>query len=153
MKASKLLIGGCLSAAFITALPVAQAAYPKTMEVIVEVWNDGRQHLHMTHASWIPDAVRRDDYQIDAEHGGRLFDVTLRNPRNDAATFRYGTEDGKVCQFKMGHEARFSWFGLNPTPSKTATAKSVGTVAAQCHARVTKGINSLESYSVRFSMK
>lgn len=153
MKAIKRISGACLALAAISTLPGVHAAYPKTMEVVVEVWNDGHQNLNMTHASWIRDSAIRDEYVLRAEDGGRRFDVTLNNPRNDSATFRYASEDGKVCEFRMAHEPEFSWFGIKPKIAKSATGKSVGTASAQCDARVTAGTESLSRYSVRFSMK
>lgn len=153
MKAIKRVIGAGLALAAISTLPGVHAAYPKTMEVLVEVWNDGHQNLSMTHASWIRDSAIRDEYMLRGEDGGRRFDVTLNNPRNDSATFRYASEDGKVCEFRMGHETKFSWFGIKPNIAKSASGQSVGTASAQCDARVTAGTESLSSYSVRFSMK
>ncbi|WP_296182384.1 hypothetical protein [Pseudomonas sp. UBA1879] len=153
MKATKRVIGACLALAAITTLPAVHAAYPKTMKVVVKVWNDGHQDLSMTHASWIQDAAIRDEYGLRAEDSGRRFDVTLNNPRNDSATFRYASQDGKVCVFRMAHETQFSWFGFKPNIAKSATGQSVGTASAQCNAMVTAGTGSLSSYTVRFSMK
>jgi hypothetical protein len=153
MKAIKRAIGACLALAAITTLPAVHAAYPTTMKVVVEVWNDGHQGLSMTHASWIRDAAIRDEYGLRAEDGGRRFDVISNNPRDDFATFRYASQDGKVCVFRMAHQLQFSWFGFKPKIAKSAIGKSVGTTSAQCNAMVTAGTDSLSSYSVRFSMK
>lgn len=153
MKAIKGVIGGCLALAAMTTLPAVHAAYPKTMEVKVEVWKDVQQQLTMNHASWIRNSASLNDYTIVAENAGVKFGLTLNNPRTDSATFRYASEDGKVCEFRMAHEPEFSWFGFKPKIAKSATAKSIGTASAQCDARVTAGTESLSSYSVRFSMK
>ncbi len=153
MKANKHFAGGCLALVAVTMAVCAQAAYPNNMQVKVEVWNDAAQDLHMTYASWTPQTTGLNRYLISAQSSGLGFGVTLGNPRNDAAMFRYASAEGKVCEFKMAHQTNFSWFGFNPAPEKSAIAKSIGTVAAECSASVTKGSNAVESYTVRFSMK
>ncbi len=153
MKTNKRFAGGCLALVAATMAVCAQAAYPNNMQVTVEMWNDAAQDLHMTYASWAPQATGLNKYLISAQSSGLGFVVTLDNPRNDAATFRYASAEGKVCEFKMAHKTNFSWFGLNPAPEKSAIAKPIGTAAAQCTASVTKGSNAMESYTVRFSMK
>lgn len=154
MNKTHRILGGfaALLAAF-AVVPVAQAAYPKSVKVTVEVWNDEAQDLHMTYASWRAQGSDSSDYLIHAYQTGKGFNVTLNDPRNDEGTLRYATTSGKKCEFKFAHKATFKWFSISPAPEKSATAKSIGTVPAECGASVTKGTNSMESYTVRFSMK
>lgn len=148
------ILGGSIAllAAF-AVIPAAYAAYPKTMKVSVEVWNDKEQDIHMTYASWEPKGASLSSYFIPAQNSGRAIDVTLDNPRNDAAVFRYANTEGQKCEFRMSHKVVFRWIGVNPAPEKTATAKSIGTVPAECSAAVTKSTDSMSSYTVKFSMK
>ena len=139
--------------ATVTMVPVAFAAYPKSTKVAVEVWNDEAQNLQMTYASWKPQATDLSTYHIQAENSGIGFSVTLANPRNDSGKMRYAAAGGKKCEFTFSHKATFSWIGISPAPEKFATARSVGTAPAECGAAVTQGTNSMERYTVRFSMK
>jgi len=139
--------------ATVAMVPAAFAAYPKSIKVAVEVWNDEVQNLQMTYASWKPQGTGLSTYHIQPENSGKGFSVTLGNPRSDSATMRYAAAGGKKCEFTFSHKATFSWIGISPAPEKFATAKSVGTASAECGASVTKGTNSMESYTVRFSMK
>jgi Tfp pilus assembly protein PilO len=68
------ILGGSIAllAAF-AVIPAAYAAYPKTMKVSVEVWNDKEQDIHMTYASWEPKGASLSSYFIPPKTvGGRL---------------------------------------------------------------------------------
>ena len=132
--------------------PAANAAYPSKMDVTVELWSGVAEPLSLTSASWIPPGTDLSSYVIPADHPTVSLALTLANPRNDSASFRLGSE-GKECEFKLGHEAKFQWFSVNPAPEKSASARSVGQVAVGCSASVIKGTDSSSAYTVRFVMK
>lgn len=143
----------CLCVAMVMALvPHANAAYPNKMNVKVEVWNSVGEELALTHASWLPLGTDLSPYVIPADLGNAEFSITLGNARNDSAAFRLSSA-GKVCEFKMSHEATFSWLSIRPTPEKSASSKSVGQVPVECRASVIQGTNSLSEYTVRVVMR
>jgi hypothetical protein len=153
MKKIRSLITGCMTIGAATMLSSAHAATPTSMRVAAEVINDAAQDLHMTFASWDRQGTELSSRLIPAHQSGTITKLTFGNPRNGAATFRYATVEGKSCEFKLAHMARFSWFSLNPAPEKSASARSIGAVQAECRGVVTAGSESLGSYTVRFSMK
>lgn len=132
--------------------PTVNAAYPDKMDVKVEIWNGLAQPLSLTAVSWLAPGTDLSPYVIPADHPTVSLALTLADSRNDSATLRLRSE-GKECEFKLGHEAKFQWFSVNPAPEKSASARSVGQVAVGCSASVIKGTNSLSGYTVRFVMK
>lgn len=147
------LTGTCIAMAALLVTPALQAAYPTNMKVEVEVWNDTQQALQLTHATWSSQTSELEQHDIPAEQRQKTFQVTLANPRNDGAAFRYIAANGKVCDFLFAHKKTFSLFGISPAPEKSVSSRSAGVVPAQCSASVTKGNNSMSGYSVRFTMK
>jgi hypothetical protein len=132
-------------------VPLAQAAYPKQMAVKVEMWNDTDADLYLVSASWLPPGTDLSNYVMPGDLRNATFGFSLKNPRNDSATYRM--QDGaRVCEFNLGHEKTFSWLGVNPAPDKFASARSVGTSPATCSASVIRGLKSLGAYTVRVKM-
>lgn len=130
----------------------AQAAYPKTIQLNMELWNQSGTDLALSASSWLPANTDYTGYGFSANAPTTAASLTLKNPRNDFASFRVSGE-GKVCEFKAAHAVTFSWVSINPAPEKSATGASVGEVPAECIASVIKGTNSMKAYSVRFVMK
>lgn len=130
----------------------AQAAYPKNIQLDMEMWNQTGIDLALMTASWAAANADYTGYGFSAGAPTTAVTLTLKNPRNDFASFRVGG-DGKVCEFKAAHAVTFSWVSISPAPEKSATGTSVGTVAAECIASVIKGTNSMKAYAVRFVMK
>lgn len=131
--------------------PLTHAGYPEKMAVTVEMWNDTDADLYLASATWLAPGTDLSGYVMSGSLRNASFGVTLNNPRNDSATYRM--KDGaRVCEFKLGHEKTFSWFGISPAPDKFASARSVGTLPASCSASVIKGHKSMEAYSVRVKM-
>ena len=153
MNTIRNVVGGCLTMAAATMLTSAHAAYPAKMHVVIEVENQAAQDLHMIHASWDRQGAQLSSRLIPAQQSGTTINLTFGNPRSGSATFRYASAEGKSCEFKLAHEVRFSWFSLNPAPEKSASARSIGAVAAECLGAVTRGAEAMGSYTVRFSMK
>ncbi|WP_268799616.1 hypothetical protein [Pseudomonas huanghezhanensis] len=132
--------------------PVASAASPTEMAVNVEVWNGTGEDLSLSGASWLAPGTDLSPYVIPGDSENASFFVTQGNPKKDSAAFRLRSDE-KVCEFKLGHEARFQWMPVNPAPEKTASAKSVGSVQVKCGASVIKGTDSLSAYTVRVVMQ
>jgi hypothetical protein len=140
-------------AIFMTAVAAsAQAAYPKSIQLNIQMWNQTGMDLALSAASWAPTDTDYSAYGFSAKEPTASVSITLKKPRNDSASFRVSGE-GKICEFRAAHETTFDWFSLNPAPQKSATGKSVGTVPAECTATVIKGTNAMKAYSVRFVMK
>lgn len=129
-----------------------QAAYPKSIQLNMQMWNQTGIDLALSAASWAPANADYSAYGFSAKEPTAAVSITLKKPRNDSASFRVSGE-GKICEFKAAHETAFDWFSLNPAPRKSATGKSVGNVQAECTATVIKGTNSMKAYTVRFVMK
>ncbi|WP_296257879.1 MULTISPECIES: hypothetical protein [unclassified Pseudomonas] len=139
-----------LIATMFTAL-LAQAAYPKKMDVTVEMWNDSGADLYLVAASWLPLRTDFSGAVMPHDFPTTSFGLALKNPRNDRALMRM-RDGARECEFTLGHKATFSWFSLDPSPEKFASARSSGAVAAQCSASVIKGRRSMTAYTVRFKM-
>ncbi|HEY0289988.1 MAG TPA: hypothetical protein VGC62_23775 [Pseudomonas sp.] len=152
MKSNRCISSSIVLAALIFLAPYAKAAYPKNMAVSVDVWNNAKQDVSLTSASWFPAGTDLSQYVIPADYPNASFLITLNNSRNDFANFRLRSE-GKECEFRIAHEVKFQWFSINPVPAKTASARSVGRVPAECSASVIKGAQSLAAYTVRVGMK
>ena len=130
----------------------AQAAYPKNIQLNIEMWNQSGTDLALSAASWFAANADYTGYGFSANAPTATVSLTLKNPRNDSASFR-ASGDGKVCEFKATHAVTFSWVSINPAPEKSASGRSIGKVPAECIASVIKGTNSMKAYSVRFVMK
>ena len=147
----KFISGAVAVVGAIAFVPLAQAAYPRQMAVTVEMWNNTDADLYLASASWLPADADLADYVMSGDLRNASFGITLKNPRNDLATYRM--KDGsRVCEFKLGHEKTFSWFGMSPAPDKFASARSVGAAPATCSASVIKGHKSMGAYTVRVKM-
>ena len=143
---SAMLLTGALAIA-----PLTYAGYPNKMAVTIEMWNDIDADLYLASATWLPPGTDLAGYVMPGDLLNASFGMTLHNPRNDSANFRM--KDGaRVCEFNLGHEKTFSWFGISPAPDKFASAQSVGTMPASCSASVIKGHKSMEAYTVRVKM-
>ncbi|TDV55514.1 hypothetical protein EC919_10357 [Pseudomonas graminis] len=129
-----------------------QAAYPKNIQLNIEMWNQSGIDLALVSASWAPANADYTGYGFAADAPTASVSIPLKNPRNDSASFRVSGE-GKVCEFTAAHSVTFSWVSITPAPEKSATGRSIGKVPAECIASVTKGTNSMQAYSVRFVMK
>lgn len=138
--------------ALLSAATGASAAYPKSMEVGIELWNHANTELALASASWMPKNADLSVYTVPANVRTSAAQIVLNNARNDSATFRLRGGD-KTCEFKLAHEVTFSWISINPAPQKSASAASVGKVAAECGASVVSGADSMKTYTVRFVMK
>lgn len=130
----------------------AQAAYPKKIQLNIEMWNESGIDLALVWASWAKANTDYTGYGFSADAPTASVSIPLKNPRNDSASFRVSGE-GKTCEFTAAHSVTFSWVSITPAPEKSATGRSIGTVPAECIASVTKGTNSMQAYSVRFVMK
>lgn len=130
----------------------AQAAYPSKIQLNIEMWNQSGTNLALVWASWASANADYTGYGFSADAPTASVSIPLKNPRNDAASFRVSGE-GKVCEFRAAHSVTFSWVSITPAPEKSATGTSIGKVPAECIASVIKGTNSMQAYSVRFVMK
>lgn len=130
----------------------AQAAYPKNIQLNIEMWNQSGIDLALVSASWAPANADYTGYGLSAAEPTASVSIPLQNPRNDSASFRVSGE-GKICEFTAAHSVTFRWVSITPAPEKSATGTSIGKVPAECIASVTKGTNSMQAYSVRFVMK
>jgi hypothetical protein len=131
--------------------PLTHAAYPKKMNVTVELWNDLRADLGVISATWVPVGTDLSDSVVPGNANTGSFALTLNNPMNDSAVFVLKAGE-RQCTFTLGHEKVFSWFSLNPAPDKFASGRSTGTTPARCKASVIKGLKSMEAYTVRVRM-
>lgn len=131
--------------------PWAQAAYPKKMNVTVELWNDLRADLGFVSATWVPVGTDLSDSVMPGNADTGSFALTLNNPMNDSAAFVLKAGE-RQCTFSLGHEKVFSWFGLNPAPDKFASGRSTGATLVRCRASVIKGLKSMQAYTVRVRM-
>ncbi len=138
--------------AMMVAAASAQAAYPKKIQLNMEMWNQTGIDLALVWASWAKPNADYTGYGFAADDPTASVSIPLKNPRNDSASFRVSGE-GKICEFRAAHAVTFSWVSITPAPEKSATGRSIGTVPAECTASVTKGTNSMQAYSVRFVMK
>jgi hypothetical protein len=153
MKSKMTCITGSIAAtALMVAAVSAQAAYPKTIQLNMEMWNQSGEDLALVAASWAPANTDYTGYGFAADDPTAAVSIALKNPRNDAASFRVSGA-GKACEFRAAHEVTFSWVSITPAPEKSATGRSIGKVPAECIASVIKGTNSMQAYSVRFVMK
>ena len=151
-KRQKFLSSAFLLGSALVITPLTQAAYPKNMAVTIEMWNNTDADLQLASATWLAPDTDLAGYVMPASFRNASFGITLKNPRNDSATYRM--KDGvRVCEFTFGHEAKFEWWSINPAPEKFARARSVGQVPVECKGSVIKGTNSMSGYTVRFVMK
>lgn len=141
-----------VATAMMVAAVSAQAAYPKNIQLTIEMWNQSGIDLALVAASWAPAHADYTGYGFAADAPTASVSLPLKNPRNDSASFRV-SGNGKICEFRAAHAVMFGWVSITPAPEKSATGRSIGTVPAECVASVTKGTNSMQAYSVRFVMK
>jgi hypothetical protein len=135
MKKIRSLITGCMTIGAATVLSSAHAATPTSMRVAAEVINDAAQDLHMTFASWDRQGTELSSRLIPAHQSGTIIKLTFGNPRNGAATFRYATAEGKSCEFKLAHVARFQLV----LAQSRAREISFGKVDRGCSSRMSRG--------------